>query len=174
MRRRALLAAVATATSATAGCLGSLDSTGADATGSTTTGPPTTDATEPCSVDDALDLPDVEVPANPTEGAAREVAAFVETAYARDRAEAEGWTVSGVDYTNTEPVQDGSDAGVHVHVEVSLDAAESAERAGDGETTLLADLYYAAWYRVTATRVQRSGVDGEAPPQYGWATVACR
>ncbi|WP_227131269.1 hypothetical protein [Halorubellus salinus] len=172
MRRRALLATVAAAVPATAGCLGAFESTGGNDTASTTERPPTSSPTATCTVDDSLDLADVDVPEDPTEGPAREVAEFVERAYARDRAEAEGWNVSGVEYVHSE-TDDDADAGVVVFVEVSLDAAESAERAGDAETTLLASLHYDAWYRVTEARVERSAADSDDPPDYGWVTIAC-
>lgn len=173
MRRRALLAALGATTTATAGCVGTLDSAQPADTESSTAAPTSADTTTvSCSVDDSLGLVDVEVPDDPTEEAARDLAEFVEEAYARDRAEADGWNVHGLDYATTEthPAPDG----VTASVEVSLDAGESADRAGDSETTVLADLYYDAWYHVTATRVERSAADGgEDPPDYGWATIAC-
>ncbi|MFC6953182.1 hypothetical protein [Halorubellus litoreus] len=173
MQRRALLATLAATTTATAGCVGTLDSAQPTDTESSTpasTSADTTTAT--CTVDDSLGLVDVEVPGDPTEAAARDLAEFVEEAYARDRAEADGWNVQGVDYATAE--SQPADDGAYASVEVSLDASESAERAGDSETTVLADLYYAAWYHVTATRVERSAADGgEDPPDYGWATIAC-
>jgi len=120
------------------------------------------------------------VPDEPTAGAARELAEFAEEAYARDRADAEGWTVHGVEYVHSAVADENASAGVYAYVEVSLDAAASADRADGTEATVLASLYYEGWYRVTASRVERAPAfgDGEpsderSPPEDGWVTIAC-
>jgi hypothetical protein len=184
MRRRSLLAALAATTAGsatTAGCLDALST--ADATKRDATSTASEDATGPkeatttsCTVDDSFPVVGVEVPDDPTPGAARSLAEFVEEAYARDRADAEGWNVSGVEYVHSESLDDDARSGTYAYAEVSIDAAESAERSGDAETTVLASLDYDGWYRVTATRVERApAYDDGSPPEYGygWTTIAC-
>ncbi|WP_323676571.1 hypothetical protein [Halorubellus sp. PRR65] len=183
MRRRTLLAALAATTAgtaATAGCLGALPGDDSTAGGPTTIGSDATAeasgtaTTEPCTVEDSLGVVDVDVPEDPTPGAARSLAEFVEETVARDRADAEGWNVGGVEYVRSETADDQPEDGAYAYAEVSLDAVESAERADGTATTLVASLHYDAWYRVTATRVERApAYDDGAPPEDGWTTIAC-
>lgn len=174
-----MLGTATAGSAATAGCLDALsagDATTRESTSTDSSGTTQSDGTataEPCAVDGSLGV-DVDVPDDPTPGAARSLAEFVEEAYARDRADAEGWNVSGVDYAHSETADDSPEGIAYAYAEVSLDAVESAERADGTGTTLVASLHYDGWYRVTATRVERAPAsDDRSPPDYGWETVAC-
>lgn len=172
MNRRALLETTTALSSAgiatlTAGCLGALE----QADESTDSTPPTSTTTRTsCEVSGRVDVGDVEIPDTVTRESAGEVALFVEEAYARNRAEAEGWNVSGVDSTDT--TVEPADVGFHARAAVSLDAVESDERADDG-TTVAGSLYYDGWYHVTENRIERASGRNDAPPEDGWTTVAC-
>lgn len=173
MNRRHVLSAVGSTLAFTlAGCI----SLGTGSTTETRTVEPTTRATDsetPCTVPNSSPLPSATVPDESTTNAAKSVALAVERSYASHRAEADGWTVDGIDSTDTSITE--LDAGYLVEATVRLDVHRETQFGTEtDEETLYGSFNYSGWYRVTTRRVERApGKNAATPPGRGWTTVAC-
>lgn len=147
------------------------DATGAASTGSTAS--PRTDGASPTRTPDCSVAPrfagiDVPFPTRITRETAAAFAGQFEERYASRQADADGWTVDGVDFADTSVRS--VERGYVVHVTLSLDAHRRTQ-VGTATETLYGSLPAEAWYRVTSRRGERSPVPAAAADD--WTVVAC-
>lgn len=141
---------------------------------STSESPTTTERTttdQGCTTPESSPLPSAEVPSEQTRESAERVAVSIEETYGRERAESEGWTVDGTDWTETS-VQDFAN-GHFAKATVSIDAHRSYSSGTGTEETEYGSLLYKGWYRITSEKIERAPATGGGPPETGWTTVTC-